>query len=614
MNNANKLFTFIIFTVIAVTLASCQKDFLNQVPDDRLTIEQVFQRRQQTEEYLANIYNYIRDEAWQWNSTSNPWLGISDEGDITYARSTHPTYYMNIGVWDQSSYYFDFWPHYYNGIRAATYFMQNVGDNEEILRLGGEGQQLITQYTAEARALRAYFYFCLLRQYGPVVILPVDELVAPDATFDNMQFPQSSYDECVDFIKNELDAAAQDLHDWYTGDQHYGRVTRSFVLAVKSRLLLYAASPLFNGNTDYANFRNPDGQQLINQQYDETKWRAAADAAKAVIDLPRFELYKVYSDGELDPFLSYQNLFLEPWNAEVIFARPANALEEWERHCTPRFGGGYSEIGPTQQLVDAYHMANGEIPIHGYNTNGTPIVNAESGYTENGFSTEDGKYTKAGTFNMWVNREPRFYVSIAYNGSEWINTSEGVKIIETFNTGNSGRQGTDNFSRTGYLPRKNVHPNGNPRIAVFTRRPLIYFRLGEIYLNYAEALNEIEPGHPDIAKYVNLIRERAGIPPLPGGLSQPEMRERIRRERRIELAFESLRWFDTQRWKIAEQTNRGPYYGMNVEAGTSLNDPAFYRRTVFETRVFQPKHYLFPIGQHQMDRGLRLVQNPGWER
>jgi len=616
MQKMKTIYTILIGGVfMASTLCiSCQKGFLDQVPDDRLTIEQVFQRRQLTEEYLANIYNYIRDESMQWNNVSNPWLGTSDEGDITYVRSTHPTAYMNIGTWDQSSYYYDFWPHYYNGIRSATYFMIHVGENEEILRLGADGERLIKQYTAEARALRAYFYFCILRQYGPCVLLPTDQVLPPDATFEDMQLPRSTFDECVHFINQELDGALHDLPEWYTGDQDYGRITGAFVLALRSRLLLYAASQQFNGNTDYAGFKNPDGKQLMNQQYSQKKWEDAAAAAKAVIDLGRFSLYKVIQNGTLDPLLSYQNLFLEPWNSEVIWARPANSLVEWERHCSPRFAGGYSEIGPTQQLVDDYAMANGEQPILGYNNNGSPIINPQSGYTETGFSGEAGRYTRAGTFNMWVNREPRFYASIVYNGAEWMNKTEGVKYIETFRSGNSGREGTDNFSRTGYLPRKNVHPTGNPRVGIFTRRPLIYFRLGEIYLNYAEALNEYDPGNPAILTYLNLIRERAGISGIPPGLSQSQMREKIRHERRIELVFESLRWFDTQRWGIAEQTNNGPYYGMNIDAGNSVNDPAFYKRTVFERRVFQHKHYWYPIGQNQIDRGLLLVQNPGWER
>src|SRR5690606_33605935 len=147
-----------------------------------------------------------------------------------------------------------------------------------------------------------------------------------------------------------------------------------------------------------------------------------------------------------------------------------------------------------------------------------------------------------------------------------------------------------------YFIRKNVHPNSNPRTSQYVRRPYVMFRYAEILLNYVEALNEYDPGNSDILLYLNMIRERAGIPqfgtgtsalPVPSG--QDEMREKVWRERKIELAFEQLRYFDTQRWKVAEETDGGPFYGMNVDA----DPPAFYRRTMFETRVFRKNYYLF---------------------
>ncbi|HYH55868.1 MAG TPA: RagB/SusD family nutrient uptake outer membrane protein, partial [Anseongella sp.] len=420
-------------------------------------------------------------------------------------------------------------------------------------------------------------------------------------SLESLQLPRSSVDECVDYIVSELDKAQAELPEWHDNAQDYARIQGAAIQAIKSRVLLYAASPLYNGNSDYANFKNSDGKQLISQQFDAEKWRRAAEAAKAVIEMGRFSLYREMPGGTPDPFLSYQNLFLTPWNEEVIFARADNALALWEQHCTPRFGGGWSGVAVTQQQVDAYRTENGK-----------RINEDGSGYVENGFSAEDKTYTRAGTYNMWVNREPRFYVSVAFNGSEWINHDEGTKQIGLYLTGNTGKQGCYDFSRTGYLVRKNVHPNSNPRIGSYVRRPIILFRLGEFYLNYAEALNEYDPGNPEVLTYVNLIRERAGIPALPGGLSQAEMREQIRTERRVELAFECHRYFDTRRWKIAAETDGGPFYGMNIDAGTSLNDPEFYKRTVFERRVFEQKHYFFPIPQFDIDRNVNLVQNPGW--
>ncbi|HKG06762.1 MAG TPA: RagB/SusD family nutrient uptake outer membrane protein, partial [Pedobacter sp.] len=286
--------------------------------------------------------------------------------------------------------------------------------------------------------------------------------------------------------------------------------------------------------------------------------------------------------------------------------------------------GGYANYGVTQQQVDAYFMANGQSPVLSYTANGVPVVNENSGYVESGVSTADGTYTRAGVWNMYVNREPRFYATITFSGSEWLYHGADGKLnwyAEFFSTGKDGLQGGargQDPTHSGYVIRKFINPNTD----VFNRRwranpSWIIFRLGEIYLNYIEALNESDPGNGDILKYLNLIRERAGIPqygsaglPVPSG--QTSMREKIRAERRVELVFEGARFYDTRRWMIAPQVDNGPMYGMNMSTGTSLSDPSFYNRTIFETRVFENKHYLWPIAQSEMDRDKKLVQNPGW--
>jgi hypothetical protein len=227
-------------------------------------------------------------------------------------------------------------------------------------------------------------------------------------------------------------------------------------------------------------------------------------------------------------------------------------------------------------------------------------------------------YYDVGTSNMYINREPRFYVAITFNGSKWINPSavRGTETIQLYNGGNSGKYTGRNWSRTGYCVRKKVNPSSTVNPEVIAERTEVLIRLGEIYLNYAEALNEYDPGNPDILIYLNMIRERAGIPqygvgttPLPVPANQEEMREAIRKERRVELAFEIHRYFDTRRWKIAQQTDGGPFYGMNTEA---TNTAGFTVRTVFETRQFLPKHYLWNITQDELNRNPNLVGNPGW--
>jgi hypothetical protein len=586
---AGLVLTWLFFT-------GCKK-FLDQVPDDRITMEQVFQKKSSSEQYLANVYNYITDEANQWSNS--PWNANSDEMDATWSK--YPIYGLNIGNMSAGNVLFDRWGHYYRGIRSATYFINHIDKNAEILAT--DGQQLIDQYKAEARFLRAYFYFLLMRQYGPVVIIGETEIAA-DATADAMQLPRSPFDSCVDYVVSELDQAAAVLprvpsSGGQASDIEYGRGTVGMALAVKALLLLYAASPQYNGNTDFAGFTNLNGKPFLNQTYDQQKWKKAADAAKAVIDL---SLYRLYTDPGGDPVKSFQGIFLQAWNAEQIFNRKSNSLPNTDVHCMPRQAGGWCGVGPTQEQVDAYFMNDGK------------TIQESALYSESGFTTVNG----VEVYNMYVNREPRFYASVTYNNCMFQGgTMTGAKAVNFFANGPNGKNGhpTD-YTKTGYLVRKNVAPqtnNGSGGNGTVFSRPFCLFRLAEVYLNYAEALNEYDPGNADIVKYLNLIRVRAGIPeygsaglPLPG--SQSEMRTRIRQERRVELAFEGHRWFDIRRWKIAPQV-MGSMHGMNI----NKDDNSFYTRIVATEHLFRnPASYWWPISQYDLDRSKLIVQNPGW--
>lgn len=573
--------------------AGCKK-YLDQVPDDRITIEQVFQKKGPSEQYLANVYSYIDDLSDHWNT--NPWLGNADEVDITWSK--YPIYSLNQTNISAGATLFDKWHFYYQGIRSATYFINHIDGNAEIIALNG--QQLIDQYKAEARFLRAYYYFLLMKQYGPVVLMG-DKEWPVDAPADELQLPRSSYDACIDYVSSELDKAAAVLpkvpsNNGQPSDLEGGRATVGMALAVKSRLLLYAASPLYNGNTDYPNFKNQDGTVLINQTYDQEKWKKAADAAKAVIDL---NVYSLYKTPDRDPIKSYEGVFIQPWNSEQIFVRKDNALSAFDRNALPRQAGGYNGIGVTQEQVDAYFMADGH------------PKEQSSLYSETGFT----KVNNVQVYNMYVNREPRFYASVIYNNSVF----QGGKMtaaapISFYANGLNGKEGhATDWTRTGYTIRKIMGTQTNPITKVNQNRPLVLFRLGEVYLNYAEALNEYSPGNPDIIKYINLIRERAGIPQygsagLPVPADQSAMRTLIWQERRVELAFESLRWFDIRRWKIAEQV-MGDMHGMDI----TKSDDSFYKRVVVSSHLFRARtSYWFPISQVDLDRSNLVVQNPGW--
>ncbi|PWG80958.1 RagB/SusD family nutrient uptake outer membrane protein [Pararcticibacter amylolyticus] len=579
----NVFFQYITLAFFITGYCSCS-NFLDQVPNDRQTIEEVFQKKRPSEEYLANIYNFVPDESDQWNG--HPWTGNVDEINVAWAKWT--IYQLNVGNWSAGTSPFYKWQHYYNGIRSATYFMNHIDGNKEILSL--DGQSLIDQYKAEARFLRAFFYFMNLRQYGPVVLIGDKELPA-DASAADLQLPRSSFDECVEYIVSELDQAAAVLPVTPATDRDYGRATRGAALALKSRLLLYAASPEFNGNKDFASFLNIDGTPFISQTVDREKWKRAADAAKAVIDLNEYHLYE---DPSGDPVKSYRGIHLTPWNNECIFVRKSNDLWNWDYNCSLRSAGGWNGISPVQEMVDSYFMRDGK-----------PISQSDL-YSETGFTN--------GVYNMYVNREPRFYASVLYNGAQYKGgaiTQNPITVDLTYSGRDGKKNGGEDYSHTGYLVLKNVSPETNRLANISNSRPYVLIRLGEIYLNYAEALAEYGGNDAEAMKYLNLIRKRAGIPEYgsPGlpPVSGATLIQKIRDERRIELAFESHRWFDVRRWKIVKSV-MGNLHGMNVDG----DGDEFYRRVVADNHIWKEAYYWFPLSQYEMDRGHQLVQNPGW--
>lgn len=599
-----------------ITTGSCKK-FLDQVPEDRLTIDEIFKRKNLVEKYLAQVYANMPNELQQrfvGSGYSGPWRAGSDEAK--YNWDFHYANQLNYSTWKKTdNNVATFWLNYYKSIRNATDFINNIdgADANEVSAV------LKKRFKAEARGVRALYYFFLVRMYGPVPLLG-DQVIQPDAPLNEVLRERNSMDECIDYIVNQLDSAAMDLPYWPGFDEQpnsapeknavqWGRISKGVCKAYKEKALLLAASPLFNGNADYASLKNNDGKQLISQTYDQNKWKKAADAAKAFIDefVPAY--YDLYTVNNSDPFiaayLAGRNVVTDEWNKEWIFGRPNSNLNI-DYDIRPKLVGfpgnlqGAGALGVTQSMVDAYFMKNG-----------LPITDPASGYLSTGFSDFKAPFdVKARrTYNQWVNREPRFYVGVTYNNSYWLNQSGSDKevVVNMEFNGNSGRsQSTSDVSPTGYIVRKGYITGGN--------KGGLYLRLAEIYLDYAEALNEYNPGHADILIYLNKIRKRAFVPEygsaeLPAPASQEEMRQAIRRERRVELAFESVRYFDCHRWKVAEVTDNGTFYGMNMNE----NGDKFYKIVPLEVRVFRKRDYLWPIPDNDVLKTNKLlVQNTGW--
>ncbi|MGQ1788175.1 RagB/SusD family nutrient uptake outer membrane protein [Saccharicrinis sp. GN24d3] len=601
-----------IFLIIAAVFlfASCE-DYLARQEDEALTFEKIWLKRETTEQYLYNVYGFMPNEADVGDD--NIWIPASDEASFTYNRSYRK---MNDGTWNPSSPPGDKWDVCYQGIREANTFMGNVHACPDL------SSDEKDQYFAEARFLRSYYYFMLVRMYGPVILIG-DEPV--DFNAASLDVPRNTLKECINYIVAEMDACAQVLptsrpNNWL------GKPTKGTALAVKARLSLYAARPLFNGNEMYAGVANQDGTKLFPASYDKEKWKAAADANKAVIDLGVYQLHK---SEDNDPYKNYMETFHANWNEEIIFGYSTPAWR-WTVVTIPRVVGGvaYGGVAPTQQMVDAYAMKNGKYPITAYNTDGSPVIDAAAGYSEEGFvnfehpiDQPEGTVRRKSTFRMYVDREPRFYASVFWSGADWIymGRPNDIKVPDFSTNGNSGPGQSHDYPKPGYMWRKMTDPSLDTKNNQWGTLSWPLIRLAEIYLNYVEALNEYDPTHADILTYMNLVRERAGVPNIeqvyPEAVGdQVKMRKLIRKERQIELSFEAHRYFDTRTWMIAEQTDDGPMYGMNVKAHSSggSTPASFWQREVFETRVFKPKHYLYPIKQREMDRNKQLVQNYGW--
>jgi hypothetical protein len=602
----NILKYIVLVLAVSGTAVSCDK-YLDRGPEENYSVEEAFKEIQYARGWLYNLYYGIPGMFDYHQNTNNNFVGGCDEMEITADYTLNQTF--NIGAVSSAS-SLPYWQ------KAARYSrkIQLFFDNIDSTPMDNSERQ---EWIGEAHFLRALYNFWALEVHGPIPVY--NKLFSPSQEFDDVE--RGTLDECVKFIVDDLDEAISLLPDTRI-PTYYGRATSVAALALKSRVLLYVASPLFNGNADYASMLNSKGEPLIPTQYDASKWQKAADAAKACIDAAAAAGHELYYALSGDPYDSYRELFLKNWNKEILYARNVGGNSMFEQCCDPLSVNGYALYAPSQQMVDSYRMANGKDPFRTndngdvtYSNTGSPLVDADSGYEESGFTAAAGPYWPAGISNMFVNREPRFYASINFAGQTW----KG-RTLQLWNSGHDGFTGSgagSYFTRTGYILKKLADETASPSgwtTPQVNQRSWPLFRLAEIYLNYAEALNEAKgPSEPDVLKYLNEVRKRGGIPALTGSFTKEEMRKLIHQERHVELAFESHRFFDTRRWKTAALTENVPLYGLNIKAGTSVSDPAFYKRTVWEKRVFNaPANYLFPIPQSDIDKCKSLKQNIGY--
>ncbi|MBE7170881.1 MAG: RagB/SusD family nutrient uptake outer membrane protein [Williamsia sp.] len=549
--------------LIPLTLLLCMQSACKKNVDDgvihqtgEITQPQLVQNPSFVKGFLDNTYNFLQVR-YDLDSNGAMLAAASDEAVNSNVNS--PVYTLVNGTWGPSRTFDDSYSNYYSGIRKANLFLSSISKGEIVpVNAVLTVDSLRKRWRGEAFFLRAFFHFELVKRYGSVVL--ATKVFDRD---EDLNLPRNSFDECVNQIAADCDSAIVGLPLWntdYSGSsdtKEIGRATKIAAMSLKARLFLYAASPLYNTGNDLA------------------KWQKAADAAKAVIDLNRAQL--------ITPYANIFNYSTAAYNNEVIFATQAVNTNAIEINNAPiSYNGALGRTNPTQELVDAFEMSNGK-----------PISDPTSGYNAN---------------NPYASRDPRLALTILYNGAIFKSVA-----VQTFTGGKDGIGQTINATQTGYYMKKFLSENAtwNQTTNASVRRPWVWIRYADILLMYAEALNEAQGPVADVAAKVNLVRTRAGMPNLPTGLTQAQMRDRIHNERRVELCFEDHRFFDVRRWKEGESFFNKTVTGMRITANAA-GQPTAYERFPVQAKVFQAKNYWYPFPQTEMDVTPKLKQNPGY--
>ncbi|AWW31574.1 RagB/SusD family nutrient uptake outer membrane protein [Echinicola strongylocentroti] len=590
----------------ALSMGAC--DYLDIVPDDVSTVEDAFKRPNEAMNFLYSLYGFMPAENDMFSAIA---LWGTDELVTPWDRSHYYAKRMMRGELNATDPFFDYWTpsgdiDMYDGIRQCYIFLDNIDGTP------GFSEAEVTRMKGEATFLIAYYHFNLLRQYGPIVLMRGE--VAFDAPEEEYFAAREPYDECVSFIAGKFDEAISLLPSSVASASELGRVTKVIAQSIKSRMYLYAASPLFNGNAEfYQDFTNKDGTPLMNTGYAEEKWLLALEETKKAIDQAEALGKQLYEHELVDGApseqgkLNYRYSMVQPWNEEVVwgYSRP-EPYYGWQRHSMPRVAGAaYNGQAPSISMVERYYTKNG-LPID---------VDPEFDYTD--------RYDLAdSTILLHRDREPRFYASIAYDRGVFLANSTEVVMHMREGEEHGWSSGQNNYSPTGYLVQKGVHPES---IITTSQNQVINYpwplvRLGELYLSYAEALNEYYGAarHTEVIEYLDEIRQRAGVPTIQEAwsrvgktsFSKQEMREIIKQERNIELAFEGHRTWDVRRWKEGDENFNTVARGLEITANAPED---FYKVVNAENRIFNtPSYYLFPIRISELEINQNLVQNPGW--
>jgi hypothetical protein len=642
----NKQFLIIVLVTMWIQ-TGCKKGFLDIVPDNIATIDNAFTSTIEAEKFLFTCYSFLPKEG---DPDSNPGFNAGDElwlyWEPVYDYFFKDPYRIARGQQNKSTVYMNYWNGFdgrnmWQGIRDCNIFLENIDKVRDLDLL------LKDRWVKEVKFLKAYYHWYLFRMYGPIPIvdknLPIESEVNVVKTF------RQPVDSVVNYIARLYDEAIEggDFEGLpvriLNQTDEMGRITKVAALGMKARLLVTAASPLFNGNTDYSNLKNKNGIALFNSAYNPAKWVRAEEACRAAVEVAERAGVSLYYQpaggivGENAAVLtemSIRNAVCQKWNSELILGStisPANYAgrpTHWiQLFACPQLDPLVQNTELKGQLAPTFKMAE-----MFYTKNGVPIEedktwNYNDRYALKTAAAQDVQIqTGYRTAGLHFDREPRFYADIAFDGAKWFmrsNTSAQAPYnIQAKALQASGKRNTRLYSITGYYTKKLVNWTLAFTATSLTVEsyPWPVMRLADLYLLYAEALNE--NGNPaEALPYLNKIRTRAGLASVetswatystrPAKFNTTDgLREIIHRERGIELAFEASRFWDLRRWKTANRELNAPIYAWNVNRENT--DDYYQRLLEFNQTFTAPRDYLWPISEAELQINTNLVQNTGW--
>lgn len=620
-----------LYTALFLAVLSSCKKFLDVVPDNVATIDNAFTLRSQAKKFLYTCYSFL---------PKNGQLGDDPAmvgGDELWEIPERGAYLeMAKGFQSKVGPLGDRWTQMYQGIRDCNIFLENIGGVPDMQ------PEEKTRWISEVKFLKAYYHFYLVRMYGPIPLIKTNLPISANA--NEVKVYRNPVDSCFNYITKLLNEATLGLplivNSPATED---GRITLPIALSLKAKVLVTAASPLFNGNTDQTALKNSDGTQLFNTTYSQVKWDSAAVACKKAIDIctsagmklytynPAFQQFAV-SDA-IKTQLSLNGAITEKWNSEIIWANTQSntaglqgLISSW---WDPRYLDGVvtrGELSPPLKIAEMFYSENG-VPI---NEDKTYDYSGRYQLRISGDADKLLVHKGYTTIGLHYNREPRFYADLGFDGGIYYG---------------HGRYDDTDYNNLFYLEGKFKQRNGKGKygyntVTGYNLKKLINFqnvissntdysiidypypimRLSDLYLLYAEALNESEGPTGDVNKYVDLVRARAGLPTVASSWTnystnpvkfqnKDGMRSIIHQERLIELCFESQRLWDLRRWKESAQELNEQILGWDM---TQTEPVSYYRTTVIYNQTFGAKDYFWPIDENNIVKNRNLVQNLGW--